>query len=200
MNRRFRSAAVAACLTAAGALPCAALAQSGPPPATDDGPPPAGQTYNVPPPPGYQGGPDAAPAARAEDDRYAYEAEQWAARNCVAQRANDTAAGAVIGGILGAIIGGGLAGRYDRGAGVVTGGALGAIAGGAIGRSNAEQNPACPPGYGLAPGAQPFYPGAVFAEGVYVAPGWYDPWLWYGGHWIYRPYPYHRYWGHTHYR
>ena len=30
---------------------------------------------------------------------------------------------------------------------------------------------------------------------VYDAPTWYNPWIWYGGAWIYRPYPYHRYWG-----
>ena len=35
---------------------------------------------------------------------------------------------------------------------------------------------------------------------VYVAPPWYDPWVWYGGHWLYRPYPYHRYWYKRHWR
>jgi hypothetical protein len=28
---------------------------------------------------------------------------------------------------------------------------------------------------------------------VYAAPGWYRPWVWAGGRWAYRPYPYHRY-------
>ena len=35
---------------------------------------------------------------------------------------------------------------------------------------------------------------------VYDAPTWYNPWIWYGGSWIYRPYPYHRYWGEHYYR
>jgi hypothetical protein len=30
---------------------------------------------------------------------------------------------------------------------------------------------------------------------VYAAPADYNPWLWYGGRWVYRPYPYHRYYG-----
>ena len=33
---------------------------------------------------------------------------------------------------------------------------------------------------------------------VYDAPTWYNPWVFYGGAWVYRPYPYHRYW-HDHY-
>ena len=45
-------------------------------------------------------------------------------------------------------------------------------------------------------GAPVFYygppPGAVV---VYDSPDWYNPWLWYDGRWVYRPYPYHRYWG-----
>lgn len=184
-----------------------ALAQA---PAAGSQPPPPGQApetgqdqghYNVPPPPGYrpnEGQSDSSAQARADDDRYSYEAEQWAARNCVAQRANDTAAGVVIGGILGAIIGAGAAGRYDRGAGAIVGGALGATAGGAIGNAAGASNPNCPPGYVLAPGAAPFYPGSVYGDVIYSAPGWYDPWIWYGGHWIYRPYPYHRYWYRTH--
>jgi hypothetical protein len=51
----------------------------------------------------------------------------------------------------------------------------------------------------MGPGAEPFYPGPVYGDVVYAAPGWYDPWIWYGGHWIYRPYPYHRYWYHSHF-
>jgi hypothetical protein len=162
-------------------------------------PPPAGGSYNMPPPPGMQ--PDDfsaenSTAARAQDDQYSYAAEQWAAQNCIAQRAQNTAAGAVIGGLLGALAGGGLAGRHDRGAGIVAGGAVGAIAGAAIG--SASTSPGCPPGYGLRPGAAAFYPPAVFGGVVYAAPPSYDPWIWYGGHWIYRPYPYHRYWYRTH--
>jgi hypothetical protein len=153
------------------------------------------------PPPGYNPSDAAAdngPDARAQDDQYSYQAEQWAAENCVAERANNEAAGAVIGGILGALIGSGAAGRYHRGAGAVVGGALGATAGAAIGAS-AGSNPNCPPGYVLRDGAQPFY-ADVYGPVPYAAPVGYDPWIWYGGHWIYRPYPYHRYWYRTHHR
>jgi hypothetical protein len=170
-------------------------------PDANGAPPPGQGAYNVPPPPGYQPGEgqaDTSAQARAEDDRYSYEAERWAARNCVAERANDTAAGAVIGGLFGAIVGSGLAGRHEHAAGAIVGGTAGAIAGGAIGSSAAASNPNCPPGYGLRPGAEPFYPGPIYGPVIYAAPGWYDPWLWYGGHWIYRPYPYHRYWYRTH--
>jgi hypothetical protein len=166
------------------------------PPGQDNGP--QGQ-YNVPPPPGYQPGQDqddVSPQAREQDERYSYEAERWAEENCIEQRENNTAAGAVIGGVLGAIIGGGIAGPYNRGAGIVAGGALGAVAGGAVGRSANSDNPNCPPGYALRPGAPAFYAGPVYGDEFYAAPGWYDPWIWYGGHWLYRPYPYHRYWYH----
>jgi hypothetical protein len=158
--------------------------------------------YNVPPPPGYQPGDDQAETsdqARAQDEQYSYAAEQWAARNCVTQRANNTAAGAVIGGILGAVVGAGLGGRYNAGGGALAGGALGAVAGGAIANNASNSNPNCPPGYGLRPGAVAFYPGPVYGPVVYAAPGWYDPWIFYGNRWIYRPYPYHRYW-YRHYR
>jgi hypothetical protein len=214
--------AVRASLLAATVL-CAsvsAMAQPAPPGAPPPPPPPGGQSadqgqyppdqgqysqgqYNVPPPPGYQPGQDqedASPQAREQDERYSYAAEQWAAQNCVAAHARDTTAGAVIGGILGAIIGSGLSGRYDRGAGMVVGGALGATAGGAVGAAAADNNPNCPPGYVMRAGAPAFYPGPVYGGVVYAAPGWYDPWIWYGGHWIYRPYPYHRYWYHAHHR
>ena len=36
------------------------------------------------------------------------------------------------------------------------------------------------------------------AYGVYAAPAWYNPWLWYGGRWVYRPYP-SWYWSHRAY-
>jgi len=175
---------------------------NGPPP-PDQGPPPAQGQYNVPPPPGYQPGDDQAETsdqARQQDEQYSYAAEQWAAQNCVQQHANNTAAGVVIGGILGAVVGAGLGGRYDRGGGALAGGALGAVAGGAIGNSSANNNPNCPPGYGLRSGAVAFYPGPVYGPMVYAAPGWYDPWIFYGDRWIYRPYPYHRYWYRHYYR
>ncbi|MGH6992598.1 MAG: hypothetical protein ACRED8_02025 [Caulobacteraceae bacterium] len=154
--------------------------------------------YNVPPPPGYSSADEAqaeSDEARSEDDRYSYEAEQWAAHNCYRQRANNTAAGAVIGGLLGAVIGSGLSGRYHHAEGAFAGGAVGALAGGAIGSSS---SPECPPGYVLRAGAPAFAPGPVYGGVIYTAPGWYDPWIWYGDHWIYRPYPYHRWWSEHH--
>jgi hypothetical protein len=155
--------------------------------------------YSVPPPPGYQPKDEqyeTSARARAEDERYSYEAERWAAENCVAERANNTAAGAVIGGLLGAVVGSGLAGRHDRAPGAIAGGAVGALAGGALGSS--ASSPGCPPGYVLRPSAPPFAPGPVYTEVIYEAPPWYDPWVWYGHHWIYRPYPFHHYWYRIH--
>ncbi|MBV9995345.1 MAG: hypothetical protein JO127_09035 [Caulobacteraceae bacterium] len=168
-------------------------------PAPDDydNQPPDEGAYNVPPPPGYRpddAGEDTSGQAREEDDRYAYQAERWAAQNCEAERAGSTAGGAIIGGILGALIGAGVGGH---GGGVAAGALIGGSTGAVIGHSAAVNSPNCPPGYVMRAGAPAFYPGPVFGgEVVYAAPGWYDPWIWYGGHWIYRPYPYHRYYWH----
>ena len=166
-------------------------------------PPPQGyqqQPYQDPalePPPGYSAQDaqrDATPDERQYDSQYAAAAEAWSQANCVRQEQNRTAAGAIIGGVLGAVIGSSIAGRHDRGAGAIVGGGLGAIAGGAIANSS---GPGCPPGFVLRSGAPAFYyggpPGGAYV--VYDAPTWYNPWIWYGGAWIYRPYPYHRYWG-----
>ena len=168
-----------------------------PPPAPYGAPPQGGyQDPALQPPPGYSAQDaqrDAAPQARDYDRGYAAAAEQWSAANCIRQEQNRTATGAIIGGILGAVIGSSVAGRHDQGAGAVIGGALGATAGGAIANN---QGPACPPGFVLRAGAPAFYygppPGAVV---VYDQPTWYNPWIWYDGRWMYRPYPYHRYWG-----
>jgi hypothetical protein len=157
--------------------------------------------YNVPPPAGYQPSDEqyeTSVQARADDETYSYKAEHWAARNCVAERANNTAAGAVIGGLLGAIVGSGLAGRHARAGGAIAGGAVGALAGSAIG--SASTYPGCPPGYVLRPHPEPFAPVPVYTDVIYQAPPWYDPWIWYGGHWIFRPYPFHRYWYRVHRR
>jgi len=169
-------------------------------------PPPQGypqgyqqQPYQDPalqPPPGYSAQDaqqDASPAQRQYDAQYAAAAEAWSQANCVRQEENRTAAGAIIGGVLGAVIGSNIAGGRDRGAGAVVGGALGAVAGGAIANNS---GPGCPPGFVLRSGAPAFVygppPGGVAV--VYDEPSWYNPWLWYNGAWIYRPYPYHRYW------
>ncbi len=138
---------------------------------------------------------DQSEAARSYDRGYAAAAEQWSSANCIRKGENRTAAGAIIGGVLGAVIGSNLAGGRDRGAGAVVGGALGAVAGGAIA---SNQGPGCPPGFVTRPGAPVFYGPQGPAVIVYDEPTWYNPWIWYDGRWIYRPYPYHRYW-HDHY-
>ena len=160
-------------------------------------PPPPGQPYQDPalaPPPGYTAQDerqDSSEQAREQDRAYAAAAEQWAAANCMRREENRAAAGTVIGGILGAVIGSNIAGGRSRGAGALIGGALGAVAGNAVGRDSGHE--ICPQGYALRPGAVVFMPPPTV---VYAAPDWYNPWIWYDGRWMYRPYPYHRYWGH----
>ena len=167
----------------------------------DQGPPPdyqPGYAYgdsDVPPPEGYDEryrGYDQSGAARDEDRRYAESVQRWSAENCIDRRRDNQAAGAVIGGVLGAIVGSNVAGRGNRTAGAVFGGAAGAMAGASIGASSTS--PGCPPGYAVRAGA-PAFVGPVFVGGYgYAAPPGYRPWVWYGGRWVYRPYPYHRYW------
>lgn len=167
-------------------------------------PPPPGYTpgyaYGSPdvsPPEGYSGRADrydASPNAREEDRRYAEAAQRWAAENCLDQRNQNQAAGAVIGGVLGAILGSSAAGRHDRAGGAIVGGALGAVAGSAIGASSTS--PGCPPNYVVRPGAPPFRPPVFVGGYVYTTPPGYRPWIWSGERWAYRPYPYHRYWYH----
>lgn len=140
-----------------------------------------------PPPPGYQGAPMNEDQQRA-DAAYATAAQQWAAQNCVKSGGN-VAAGAVIGGIFGALIGAGVSGYGHTGAGTAIGAAIGGTTGAAIASSQGgATSPGCPPGYVVRGGAPGFYYGADYAYG---APGWYNPWIWYGGAWLYRPYPYH---------
>lgn len=120
-------------------------------------------------------------AAQAYADQYA----RWAQQNCIDQRTGNTAAGAIIGGALGALTGAAITG--GRAAGAVAGGAVGVVTGAAIG-SNAPAS--CPPGFIVRAGAPPF----VYA-GPYYDPGavWYQPWVWVDGRWVYEPYPY-AYW------
>lgn len=61
---------------------------------------------------------------------------------CETDRSNNTAAGAVIGGVAGALLGNAVSGRH-KAPGTIIGGITGAVAGGAIGGSS---NP-CPQGY-----------------------------------------------------
>lgn len=162
----------------------------GPPPGYDDYVNQAPQGYDPsqppPPPPGYQGAPMNEDQQRA-DAAYATAAQQWAAENCVRSGGGNVAAGAVIGGIFGALIGAGVSGR---GSGAAVGAAIGGASGAAIaaGQQGAT-SPGCPPGYVLRGGAGGFYYGG--GPFLYAAPAWYNPWIWYGGSWLYRPYPYH---------
>lgn len=136
---------------------------------------------------------------RRYDDQYAQNASQWAYQNCVQQRQGNTVAGAVVGGVLGAVVGSNVAGRHNRTEGAIVGGALGATAGAAVG-ANSASSVGCPPGYVLRGGATPYYyGGATYGAPVtYAAPAWYQPWVFVGGRWSYRPYRTY-YWGHRNY-
>lgn len=178
-------------------------------PGYDNGPAPgyAQQNADVPPPPGYDGsqtpppppGYQASPAdlaMRDRDTRYASDAEAWARDNCVKSHGN-AATGAIIGGVLGALLGNGLAGRHDRGAGTFAGAAVGAVGGAAIAGSagNNQTSLGCPPGYVVRRDARPYAYDDVDYD--YAAPGWYRPWVYVGGSWDYRPYPYHNWYYRT---
>jgi|SRR5579859_64665 len=183
-------------VTALGLLlnAAAAIAQPAPPPPPPtEGPPiapPSGQY--APPPPGAER-PGAVYDDRAQryDRDYSERYSQWAAQYCIDRRNNHTAAGALIGGVLGAVLGSNVSGRGSRTGGSIIGGLLGATAGAAIGSNSQSAN--CPPGYFVRAGAPAFYgPPAVYA------PGWYNPWFFEGGVWVYRPYRYW-YWSHDAY-
>jgi len=146
-----------------------------------------------PPPPGYAPSSDA--PSRAADQAYATEAQRWAQDNCVKSR-GDTASGALVGGILGAIVGSAMGGRGDGGLGTVAGAAIGAMGGAAVAESSGgDTSPGCPPGYVVRRDAARY---TYRPEGYfYAAPQWYRPWVFMGGAWAYRPYPYHDYYYRT---
>jgi len=150
-----------------------------PPPADYDG------TQPPPPPPGYSADPAYAPDLSA-DRRYEAYAEDWAANNCVKSTGN-TAGGAVIGGLFGALLGSSIAGYHNRGAGALMGGIAGAAVGSA--QDNAT-SPGCPPGFVMRRGAPAFYYDGWDRGYAYAAPSWYHPWIFVEGRWSYRPYPY----------
>ena len=160
------------------------------PPGEYDAQPPQGYDGSrpPPPPPGYQPDPRYAPQPD-EDRRYEAYAEDWSQRYCVKAQ-NNAGAGAVIGGLFGALLGSGIAGRHDRGAGAVLGGVAGAAGGAAIGSTSRDAtSPGCPPGFVVRRDAPAFYyPAGPY---YYAAPVWYRPWIFYDGRWSYRPYPYH---------
>ena len=157
-----------------------------------DSAPPQGQY--APPPPGYEQGGAYDDRSEQNDRDYSARYSQWASENCVDQRNNNTAAGAIMGGVLGAVIGAGVAGRGDRGTGAVIGGAIGAGTGAAIGSSSSGAG--CPDGYVVRGGAPAFaWDGPAV---VAWAPAWYHPWIWEGGRWNYHPYR-NWYWQHANY-
>jgi hypothetical protein len=202
---KLTAVGIAALLATTAISSSLALAQTQGPPAqsqnyntgsaSDSGSvPPQGQY--APPPAGY-GGSSATYADQEQqaDQTYAQQYSQWAARYCVDQQSHNTAAGAVIGGILGAGIGAAVA--HNPAAGAAIGGAIGVGTGAVAGAST--PNYGCPPGYVVAPGAPAFaYAGPYWGPGVWWAPAWYHPWFWVGGHWVYYPYRYW-YWGHRGY-
>jgi hypothetical protein len=97
--------------------------------------------------------------------------------------------------VLGAIVGGAFGGRHAGGA-AAFGAVAGAGTGAAIAASqNNATSPGCPPGYVVRGGA-PAYP-YTYPGYYYAAPGWYQPWVFVGGTWAYRPYPYHSWYYHT---
>jgi hypothetical protein len=151
----------------------------------DQGQYPQGQT--PPPPPGMGQSYDA--QAEQADQAYAQRYQAWAAQYCVNHQGQNTAAGAVVGGVFGALLGAAAAGPRHAGAGALVGGAVGAGTGAAIGASRSD--PRCPPGYVVAPGAPAF----AFAGPYSFGPPGYDPWVWAGGRWVYYPYRYW-WWGH----
>lgn len=148
------------------------------------------------PPPGYeQNGSYYDDRAQDYDRDYADRYSAWAAQNCVNQRNNNAAAGAIIGGVLGAVAGSNLAGRHDRTGGAIVGGAVGATAGASIG-ANSTNGGACPPGYVVRGGAPAFYYSG--GPAYYAGPSWYNPWVFVGGRYVYHPYRYW-YWNHRAY-
>lgn len=145
-----------------------------------------------PPPPGYQASANDA-AQRAADQRYEAYAEDWSQRYCVKSGGN-AGAGAVIGGLFGALLGSSIGGRGNHTAGALIGGAAGAVGGAAVGdASGRATSPGCPPGYVVRRDAPQFYYEGYGDPYYYAAPGWYQPWIFVGGRWSYRPYPYHNY-------
>jgi hypothetical protein len=175
-----------------GPYPQAPQAQPSAPPPEPAPPPGYDGRQTPPPPPGYAPPPGTDPNA---DSRYAWEAERWARENCVKPR-KDVSGGVAAGAILGAIFGSAVAGRGDHGAGAAVGAVVGAGAGAAVASSSdGETSPGCPPGYVVRRGA----PAYVYAQPdyYYAAPGWYRPWVFVDGFWVYRPYPYHVWYWHT---
>jgi hypothetical protein len=121
----------------------------------------------------------AAPQAAAQQYP-SYHDAHVAQQNYCAQRANNnTALGAAIGGIAGAVLGSQVAARGHRTDGSILGGVVGAVAGGMIGRSNAQRQCATQP-----QGAyDPYYgqPQQQYGHDQYRNDGYYNDDELYGG-------------------
>jgi hypothetical protein len=190
----------AASLVAMVAEPAVASAQGGP--GYDDQGPPQDQYAQAAPP--YQGQYAPPPYSRAGDD-YQAQYAAWEMQNCVIARSNNTAAGAILGGAAGALLGFSLAGWAARGAWALFGGVMGSAVGAAVGSSAGSAS--CPHGYALRSGAPPFYYGPAYGYGAPAyapAPYAYAPprpyyagapsyagaprgrWVW-DGRWVWRP-------------
>jgi len=189
------------------------------PPAPQTQAPPAQYAPSVPAqyapapyaPPAQAAAPD--PGAQAYQQAYAdYRAHyaQWEERNCITNHSNNIAAGAIIGGVAGALMFGSVAGWAARGAWVLFGGSVGMGLGAAAGASS--NAPGCPSGYAVRTGAPAFYYGgpayaygqpyaygqgyapAPYAPAQYAPAPYYRPaypgWVWDGYRWVPRPYAY----------
>jgi len=158
---------------------------------------PANYDGTQPPPPPMDYIPPANDEAqRLSDAQYAQSAQNWAAQNCIKSKPK-VGGGALIGGILGAIVGSGLGGRHDHGTGMAIGALVGAAGGAAVASaSGGDTSPGCPPGYTVRPQAVAY---TYSTDYYYAAPSWYQPWVYVDGYWDYRPYPYHD-WYYRNYR
>lgn len=187
-----RIAATLGLVSGAAMLAQAPLALAQPGDYQEAAPPPGSYAE---PPPGYNDGEAYYDdQAQSYDRDYADRYSAWAAQNCVNQRNNNAAAGAIIGGVLGAVVGSNVSGRHNRTGGAIVGGAVGATAGASIG-ANSGNGANCPPGYVVRAGAPAFYYGG---PAYYAGPSWYNPWVFVGGRYVYHPYRYW-YWNHKAY-
>ncbi len=190
--KRTVSALLATLMASAaiGTSPLAAQPAQGSGPQSRESVPPSGQY--APPPPGYENGNATYDEQSQQADRaYAQQYSEWAARYCVDQHNNNTVAGALIGGVLGAGLGAAIA--HNPATGAAIGGALGVGVGAAAGASQPAYG--CPPGYVVAAGAPAFaYVGPYWGPSVYWAPAWYHPWVWVDGRWVFHPYRYWYWW------
>jgi hypothetical protein len=159
---------------------------------------PQDQYAPAPPDAGY----NSSPAYQQTYQDYRARYDEWAMQNCVTERNNNVAAGAIFGGVAGALMGFSLAGWAARGAWALFGGSVGMAAGAAI--AGSSQPGSCPNGYAVRAGAPAFNTGgpAYAYGGYYAAPAYaprpyygprpYSPWVWVNGRWVRRGYGYHR--------